>query len=65
MPGPMMMMMMRRQRRVHDWLWHLFNDPMRDNPWSIILLILLMGGWFAFAFRPLVSSWVKGRRHDG
>lgn len=24
---------------MHGWWWHLLNDPMRTNPWSIILVI--------------------------
>lgn len=29
-------------QRAQDWLWHVFNDPMRDNPWSIVVLIILL-----------------------
>lgn len=29
-------------RAAEDWLWHLFNDPMRENPWSIVALILIV-----------------------
>lgn len=27
---------------MSDWLWHLLNDPMRDNPWSLLLLIVIL-----------------------
>jgi hypothetical protein len=41
---------------VKDWLWHLFNDPIRDNPWSLVLLVVVVfgGGWLYF--------WFGGRR---
>lgn len=25
-----------------DWLWHLFNDPMRSNPWSLVALAVIV-----------------------
>jgi hemoglobin-like flavoprotein len=27
---------------LKDWLWHLLNDPLHDNPWSIVALILVL-----------------------
>jgi hemoglobin-like flavoprotein len=27
---------------VRDWLWHLFHDPIRDNPWSFAALIVIV-----------------------
>lgn len=27
---------------MHGWWWHLFHDPMRDNPWSLVALILAL-----------------------
>lgn len=47
---------------MKDWLWHLLNDPMRDNPWSLGLLVLLVGSWFAVATAPLVKHWWRHRR---
>lgn len=32
---------------MRDWLWHLFNDPMRDNPWSLLALAVILGLLFA------------------
>lgn len=29
---------------MSDWLWHLVNDPMRDNPWAMLLLIVVLIG---------------------
>jgi hemoglobin-like flavoprotein len=29
---------------MSDWLWRLFNDPMRDNPWSIVALAVIVVG---------------------
>lgn len=31
---------------AHGWWWHLFNDPVRSNWWSVIALgvILILGG---------------------
>lgn len=43
---------------MRDWLWHLFNDPMRENPWSILLAILLM----ATILSPFAATWWKHRR---
>lgn len=25
-----------------DWLWHLLNDPMRSNPWSLVALAVIV-----------------------
>lgn len=30
----------------HGWLWHLLNDPMRDNPASLALLVLTLAAIF-------------------
>jgi hypothetical protein len=27
----------------HGWWWHLFHDPMRDNPWSMVALVVAVG----------------------
>lgn len=28
---------------MRDWLWHLWHDPMRDNPWSLLALAVIVG----------------------
>jgi len=39
---------------MNDFLWHLFNDPMRENPWSVLFLVALAAGFFAAVwFNPL------------
>jgi hemoglobin-like flavoprotein len=35
---------------VQDWLWHVFNDPMRDNPWSVVGLVLIVAGGMTMLF---------------
>jgi hemoglobin-like flavoprotein len=32
---------------MRDWLYHLFNDPIRSNPWSMVTLILIVVGGLA------------------
>lgn len=26
----------------HGWVWHLFNDPMRENPWALLMLAVIV-----------------------
>lgn len=33
----------------HGWWWHLMHDPMRDNPWSLLMLVLLAAALFGRA----------------
>lgn len=40
------------------WWWHLFNDPIRDNPWSIVALCVLI--WLGLV--ALYALGVAGRR---
>lgn len=28
----------------HSWWWHLWNDPMSSNPWSFLMLMVIVGG---------------------
>ncbi len=37
---------------MRDWLWHLFHDPIRDNPWSFGLILLGASIFFVLGFRP-------------
>jgi hypothetical protein len=30
---------------THDWWWHLMNDPMKDNPWSLVALAVFVGAF--------------------
>jgi hypothetical protein len=30
----------------HGWWWHLWNDPMRDNPWTWLAFTLIIGATF-------------------
>jgi hypothetical protein len=50
---------------AHGWLWHVFNDPMRDNPWSMLALLLILAAagtalWQFEAWRDR-RRWRKGR----
>lgn len=40
---------------VTSWLWHVFNDPIRENPWSLAVLALLL----ICAIIPLLAMWTK------
>jgi hypothetical protein len=47
----------------HGWWWHLFHDPMRDNPWSmaglvvcVVVLVLLVAG-LNWLDRTLRDKW--------
>lgn len=46
---------------MRDWLWHLANDPMRDNPWSLGLLVVIIGSWFAVSTSPMWRDWWRRR----
>lgn len=35
---------------MRDWLWHLFNDPMRDNPRSIVALVVIVAAALVVMF---------------
>lgn len=43
---------------MRAWLWHLVNDPVRDNPWSFCALALSVGAllwslWITDGWRRL------------
>lgn len=48
---------------MNDWLWHLFNDPMRDNPWSLLVLALTVGALFWSMW--ITSGWRHLPRRSG
>lgn len=41
---------------MHNWLWHLFNDPMRDNPWALLCMLVLMVAMFSPAWWPMLRD---------
>ena len=43
---------------AEEWLWHLFHDPMRANPWSIVALVVIV----ALAMFALVGGAAGARR---
>lgn len=47
---------------VEGWLWHLFNDPVRDNPWSLGLLILMSAVTVAGMAVPTLIAVRDGRK---
>jgi len=51
---------------VSEWLWHLFHDPVRDNPWSLVALAVIVGVllgsmWITGGWRHLPR---RSGRHD-
>lgn len=38
---------------MNDWLWHLVNDPVSENPWSLVALVLIVSALFW-------SMWITG-----
>ena len=44
---------------MRDWLWHLLNDPMRENPWATGLLVAVVFGSMGAAIGP---TWWRTRR---
>lgn len=36
---------------MKDWLWHLVNDPMNENPASVVLLVVVVFGGMYLYFR--------------
>lgn len=49
----------------HGWWWHLWNDPVRDNPASLGLLALcaaLMIAYVVSPWRPWSRRWWRERR---
>lgn len=49
----------------HGWLWHLLHDPMRDNPWSLLALALIVTALLAgMVGRLWLLDWWRRRRPD-
>jgi hypothetical protein len=40
----------------HGWWWHLWNDPVSENPWSMLGLVIIVAAILA------VLWWVAGLR---
>ncbi len=36
---------------THSWLWHLFNDPMRDNPWTFAFMLSMVALVIVYVWR--------------
>lgn len=34
----------------HSWWWHVFHDPMNENPWAFIAGVVIIGGTLALMF---------------
>lgn len=51
---------------ARDWAWHLFNDPLRDNPWSVVALVVIVvavpAAWVT-ADRWVRHMWRRRREH--
>lgn len=40
---------------MSNWLWHLWHDPVRDNPWSFVGLVLCVLGIVGLMW--VLSGW--------
>lgn len=52
----------------HGWWWHLMHDPMRHNPWSLLMLVLLAAALFGRAGLMLADRRLRrarGGQHPG
>lgn len=45
----------------HSWWWHVFHDPMNENPWSLVAGIVMIGGSLSAMFA--IETWRSRRRH--
>src|SRR5438046_494994 len=50
---------------VHSWWWHLWNDPMRDNMWSLSAAIGAGVILSLVALTPLLREWGQRKRRGG
>ena len=48
---------------MSEWWYHLWHDPMRDNPWSLLALAVIVIVFVLIVFVLIVFR-LKGRDHD-
>jgi hypothetical protein len=54
---------MDREAPMSDWLWHLLHDPVNENPWAMLALIVVLVGPMLAYCGP--SWWRTYRRPRG